>query len=169
MATNKVQTYDTTLRDGSQGEGVSFSMQDKLNLAKALDCMGIDFIEGGWPGSNPKDAEFFAQARSLKLKHARLAAFGSTRHAKNTPGTDPNLKQLVAAKVPVVTIFGKSWDLHVREALRVSLDTNLKMIESSISYLAKRVESAFFDGEHFFDGYRENPDYTLKSLEDALN
>lgn len=168
-AGNKIRIYDTTLRDGTQGEGISFSLQDKLAIAQELDKFGVDYIEGGWPGSNPKDMEFFDSVGKLKLKNTRVAAFGSTRHAKNTPATDPNLKKLVAAKVPVVTIFGKAWDLHVREALRVGLDVNLKMIESSVKYLSKKVDEVFFDAEHFFDGYRENPEYALLSLEAALS
>ncbi len=168
-ASKKIKIYDTTLRDGTQGEGISFSLQDKIAIALELDKFGVDYIEGGWPGSNPKDMDFFLQAQKLRLKNTRVAAFGSTRHAKNTPATDPNLKKLVAAKVPVVTIFGKSWDLHVREALRVGLDVNLQMIESSVKFLCKKVDEVFFDAEHFFDGYSENPEYALKALEAAFN
>jgi len=160
----QVELYDTTLRDGSQGEGISFSLADKLNITRALDALGIHYIEGGWPGSNPKDMEYFEAVSRLKLKHARVAAFGSTRHAKNTPAGDPNLRKLVAARVPVITIFGKSWDLHVRDALRVSLDENLRMIESSVRYLCRKTDQVFFDGEHFFDGYNANPEYALKGL-----
>lgn len=167
-SSDKISIYDTTLRDGTQGEGVSFSLQDKLLIASALDKFGIDYIEGGWPGSNPKDMEFFLEAKSLKLKHARIAAFGSTRHAKNTPSADPNLQKLAACGSPVLTIFGKSWDLHVNEALRVTLDDNLKMIESSVKFLAQKADTVFFDGEHFFDGYRENRAYALKTLQAAV-
>ncbi len=163
----RVEIYDTTLRDGSQGEGVSFSLADKLNITRALDDLGVHYIEGGWPGSNPKDMDYFLAVRKLKLKRAMVAAFGSTRHAKNTPAGDPNLRKLVAARVPVITIFGKSWDLHVRDALRVSLDTNLRMIASSIRYLKKKTGQVFFDGEHFFDGFNANPEYALKTLEAA--
>ncbi len=169
MAKKIIEIYDTTLRDGSQGEGVSFSIGDKINITKELDRFGVDYIEGGWPGSNPKDMEYFKEVLNLKLKNARIAAFGSTRHAKNTPGRDPNLRKLVAAKTPVITIFGKSWDLHVRDALRVSLDKNLDMIESSVRYLARKCDKVFFDAEHFFDGYINNPDYALKCLEAAAN
>jgi len=165
--TGLVKIYDTTLRDGSQGEGVSFSLADKIHLAQEMDALGIHFIEGGWPGSNPKDMDFFKAARTLKLKTAKITAFGSTRHAKNTPVSDPNLQKLAAAKVPVITIFGKSWDLHVRDALRVSLETNLEMIASSVKYLKTKTEQVMFDAEHFFDGYRENPEYALKALEAA--
>ena len=115
---DRIEVYDTTLRDGAQGEGVSFSATDKLDIARRLDEMGFDYIEGGWPGSNPKDVQFFEKAKGLGLKHAKLAAFGSTRRAKNTAGDDPNLKALIEAGTEVVTIFGKCWDLHVREALR---------------------------------------------------
>jgi 2-isopropylmalate synthase len=168
MATQQtVEIYDTTLRDGTQGEGVSISLAGKLEIAEALDDFGVHYIEGGWPGSNPKDMEFFAQARSLKLKHARLAAFGSTRHAKKTPGKDPNLRRLVESEAPVVTIFGKSWDLHVTDALRVDLATNLKMIESSVRYLRDRCETVLYDAEHFFDGYKAKPEYALQTLEAA--
>ncbi len=163
----RIELYDTTLRDGSQGEGVNFSLADKLHITEALDGLGVDYIEGGWPGSNPKDMEYFKAASKLKLKHARVAAFGSTRHAKNKPSQDPNLRQLVAAKVPVITIFGKSWDLHVRDALRVSLEKNLEMIASSIQYVKRKAETVLFDAEHFFDGYNANPDYAVKGLHAA--
>lgn len=165
----RIAIYDTTLRDGSQGEGVSFSVQDKLNITAMLDDLGIHYIEGGWPGSNPKDMDYFTAVSGLKLKNARITAFGSTRHVKNTAGSDPNLRKLVAAKVPVITIFGKSWDMHVYDALRVKLDDNLKMISSSVRYLKKRTDEVLFDGEHFFDGYNSNPEFALKSLEVALD
>lgn len=169
MVVKKVDIYDTTLRDGTQGEGVSISVAGKLDIARELDNFGIDFIEGGWPGSNPKDMEFFTEAQKVKYKNARIAAFGSTRHAKNKPADDPNLQKLVASKAPVITIFGKTWDLHVTDALRVSFDTNLEMIASSISYLKKKCERIFFDAEHFFDGYKNNPEYALKALEAAAD
>ncbi len=165
----RIEIYDTTLRDGSQGEGVSFSALGKIEVARKLDAFGVDFIEGGWPGSNPKDMEFFAAARNLSLRHARIAAFGSTRHAKNTPGRDRNLRQLVQSGAPVVTIFGKSWDLHVTDALRVTLDENLEMIRSSIRYLKKRCETLFYDAEHFYDGYKADADYALKTLRAAVD
>ena len=169
MAKKLIEIYDTTLRDGAQGEGVSFTVQDKLNLTIALDEFGVDYIEGGWPGSNPKDADYFKEVTKLKLKNAKVVAFGSTRHAKNTPGRDPNIRKLVAAKTDVITIFGKSWDLHVTDALRVSLATNLDMIESSVKYLVKKTGKVIYDAEHFFDGYFANPEYALKSLEAAAN
>ncbi|MBN1257017.1 MAG: citramalate synthase, partial [Planctomycetes bacterium] len=167
MPKSSIEIYDTTLRDGTQGEGVSISIAGKLNIARKLDEFGIHYIEGGWPGSNPKDMEFFAEATKLKLSHGRIAAFGSTRHAKNTPGEDPNLQCLVQSKAPVITIFGKSWDLHVNQALRVALPVNLEMIASSIKYLKKRCETVLYDAEHFYDGYKANPEYALKSLEAA--
>ncbi len=162
--TCKVEVYDTTLRDGAQGEGISFSLADKLRLTEEFDTLGIHYVEGGWPGSNPKDLEFFTAVRKLKLRHTRVVAFGSTRHAKNSPAGDPNLQCLVRSGVAVATIFGKSWDLHVRDALRVSLEQNLDMIYSSVEYLKKRIGRVIFDAEHFFDGYRANSEYALKAL-----
>lgn len=162
-----VEIYDTTLRDGSQGEGVNFSLGDKIRLTKLLDELGVHYVEGGWPGSNPKDMEYFAEVRKLRLKHARVAAFGSTRHATHAPSDDPNLRRLVAAKTPVITIFGKSWDLHVRDALRVPLEKNLEMIFSSVKFLRRKCDTVLFDAEHFFDGYAANPEYALRALEAA--
>ena len=127
----RIFTFDTTLRDGTQGEAVSFSVDDKLTIAQKLDEFGIDYIEGGWPGSNPKDREFFARARDLKLKRAKLTAFGSTRFARNTVETDPNLRELVDAGTPAVSIFGKTWDMHVHRALGISEEENLKLISDS--------------------------------------
>ncbi len=160
----RVEIYDTTLRDGSQGEGITFSVADKLALTRELDSLGVDYIEGGWPGSNPKDIDYFAAVRKLRLQKAQVTAFGSTRHARNTPGTDPNLQKIVAAKTGVVTLFGKAWDLHVRDALRVSLSKNLDMISSSVKYMTKKTGEVLFDAEHFFDGYAANPAYALKAL-----
>ncbi len=167
MASKKIEIYDTTLRDGTQGEGVSISVAGKIEIAKELDYFGIKYIEGGWPGSNPKDMEFFKAAQKLKFKNSKIAAFGSTRHAKNKPSQDPNLKMLVESKAPIITIFGKSWDFHVTDALRVPLEVNLEMISSSIKYLIKKCESVFFDAEHFFDGYKSNPEYALQALSSA--
>lgn len=169
MCPQSISIYDTTLRDGSQGEGVSFSVADKLHILHALDDLGIHYVEGGWPGSNPKDVEFFEEAACLKLRHTRVAAFGSTRHAKHTPGKDPNLRKLVASRAPVVTIFGKTWDLHVTDALRVPLETNLQMIQSSIRYLVGKVPTVYYDAEHFFDGYKANPAYALQTLRAAVD
>ena len=158
--------YDTTLRDGTQGEDVSFSVEDKLRIAQKLDEFGIDFIEGGWPGSNPRDHEFFRRAKSLRLRHALIAAFGSTRRAKNKVGTDPNILALLESETPVVTVFGKSWILHVMEALRITEEENLEIIEDSVSYL-KKSRRVIYDAEHFFDGFKANAEYALKTLQAA--
>ncbi|MBI2982121.1 MAG: citramalate synthase [Deltaproteobacteria bacterium] len=161
----KVDLYDTTLRDGAQGEGISFSVEDKLRVSQKLDQLGISYIEGGWPGSNPKDDEFFS--RKLKLRSAKLVAFGSTRRPGVKTSQDRVLKALLKAGTSVVTIFGKSWDLHVREALRASLDENLDMIHDSVSFLKGRVDQVFFDAEHFFDGFKANRSYALKAVQAA--
>ncbi len=165
----KLLFFDTTLRDGSQAEGISFSVADKIRIARMLDEWGIDYIEGGWPGSNPKDITFFREMQAVKLKHAKLTAFGSTAHPNYAPEEDPNLLALVEAKTPAVAIFGKSWDLHAKEALRVSLDKNLLLIRDSIRFLVKNGIEVVFDAEHFFDGYKANPAYALKALEAALD
>jgi 2-isopropylmalate synthase len=165
----RVEIFDTSLRDGTQSEHISYSMSDKLEIARQLDALGVDFIEGGWPGSNPKDLDFFKAAQKEKWVHAKITAFGSTRHAKNKPSEDPNLKALTEAGAPVMCIFGKTWDFHVTEALRVSLEDNLKMIETSVAYLAKHSEQVLYDAEHFFDGYKANPDYALRTLQAALD
>jgi 2-isopropylmalate synthase len=168
-ASARVEIFDTTLRDGTQSEHVAYSLADKLEIAHALDGLGIDYIEGGWPGSNPKDQGFFDAARNEKWSHARITAFGSTRHAKNAPADDPNLQALVASRAPVLIIFGKSWDFHVTDALRVSLDENLAMIESSVKYLSGHCAEMLYDAEHFFDGYKTNPVYAQKTLQAAAN
>ncbi len=134
----RISTFDTTLRDGTQGEAVSFSVDDKLIIAQKLDELGIDYIEGGWPGSNPKDRDFFARAKDLKLRHAKLVAFGSTHFAKNAVDQDPNPRELVDAETPVVSIFGKSWDLHVHRALNITEEENLRIIAETVSYLKQR-------------------------------
>lgn len=162
-----VEIYDTTLRDGSQCEDVNFSVEDKVTVAKALDDLGIHYIEGGWPGSNPKDAEFFSRSRKLKLGQAKLAAFGSTRRPGVTAAKDPNLKALVESGAPVACIFGKSWDFHVTKALEIGLEENLDLIFDSVKYLKKHFEKVFFDAEHFFDGYRANPTFALQVLRSA--
>ncbi len=169
MKQTRILVYDTTLRDGAQGERVSFSVEDMLRVARRLDDLGFAYIEGGWPGANPKAVEFFTRARKLKLKQAKLAAFGSTRHAKHRPAADPNLTGLLAAKTPVVTIFGKAWDLHVREALRVPLPQNLTMITDSVAHLKAAGREVLFDAEHFFDGFAANPAYALAALRAALD
>ncbi len=164
-----ILVYDTTLRDGSQGEGVNFSLEDKLRLTKALDALGAHYIEGGWPGSNPKDVDFFEAMKKIRLRHAKLVAFGSTRRAGNRADSDPNLALLADSGAAAAAIVGKSWDLHVRDALRVSLADNLDMIASSVKFLRKNLGQAFFDAEHFFDGFKRNPEYALDSLDAALS
>ncbi len=159
--------YDTTLRDGTQGENVTLSLADKLRVARMLDEYGMPYIEGGWPGSNPKDIEFFGAARTMRWETAKLAAFGSTRHRSNTPADDPNLRELVAAETPVVTIFGKSWLLHVTEVLGATPGENLDMIADSIGFIVDRGREAIYDAEHFFDGYRDDRDYALSTLRAA--
>jgi len=163
----KILTFDTTLRDGAQGEGISFSVEDKLAIARKLDELGIDYIEGGWPGSNPKDAAFFARARELELENARLAAFGATRLAKNPVQEDRSVLALVAAGTPVVSIFGKTWDLHVRRALGIGLEDNLLLIGDTVRFLKEHDKEVVFDAEHFFDGYAANADYAIRTLEAA--
>jgi 2-isopropylmalate synthase len=157
-----VQLYDTTLRDGAQEEGISFSVEDKLKICQKLDELGIDFIEGGWPGSNPKDSEFFAQARKLRLAHSTLVAFGSTRRSYSQVGKDPNLRALLQAGTGTVTIVGKAWDKQVTRVLETTLKENLSMTTDSINYLKAKGVKVFFDAEHFFDGYRDNPQYALQ-------
>jgi 2-isopropylmalate synthase len=163
----KVELYDTTLRDGAQSEGISFSVVDKLNIARKLDGLGIHFIEGGWPGSNPKDAEFFKEARGLKLKNARIAVFGSTRRQNVKAEKDKNLTMLVGAGAEVATIVGKSSEQQVVQVLETTLDENLNMVADSIKYLKSKGLTVFFDAEHFFDGFKANPAYSLKVVEVA--
>ena len=163
----EVELYDTTLRDGAQKEGISFSVVDKLKIAAKLDELGIHYIEGGWPGSNPKDAEFFEKMRSLELKNAQIAVFGSTRHAGIKAEEDENLIMLVNAGFGTATIVAKSSDLHVKRVLGTTLEENLSMIDDSVRHLKARGMKVFFDAEHFFDGYKSNPEYSLKTLEVA--
>lgn len=163
----RVDIYDTTLRDGSQGEGVNFSLQDKLHITQRLDDLGVDFIEGGYPLSNPKDFEYFQKVRHLPLKHAKVAAFGMTRRKGVAPAEDTCLKALLDAETPLVTLVGKTWDLHVREVLNTTLDENLGMIADSVAYCQAAGRTVFYDAEHFFDGYRHNPDYALRTLRAA--
>jgi 2-isopropylmalate synthase len=160
--------YDTTLRDGTQREGLVLSLADKLKIARRLDEAGFPYIEGGWPGSNPKDVDFFAAAKSMTWQNARLAAFGSTRHRANTPANDPNLLALVAAETPVVTIFGKSWLLHVTEVLGATPDENMAMVGDSVSFCRAAGREVVYDAEHFFDGYKHDPAYALATLRAAL-
>jgi len=165
---SKIFIYDTILRDGAQSEAISFSVEDKLKIAKRLDEAGVDYIEGGWPGSNPKDVEFFERVKSVSLSHAKIAAFGSTRRGNVRAEEDNNLRQLIDSGTPVVTIFGKSWDLHVTDALRVTLDQNVEMIYDSVQFLKKRGKEVIFDAEHFFDGFKANPEYALQTIKAAV-
>ncbi|MFH1612161.1 MAG: citramalate synthase [bacterium] len=164
---NFVEIYDTTLRDGTQGEGISFSVEDKIRIALKLDSLGFHYIEGGWPGSNPKDVEFFKKIKKENLKNAKICAFGSTRRAKNKVNEDTNIKALIDAETPVVTIFGKSWLLHVKNVLNIDEKTNLDLILDSIQYLKSKVKEVFFDAEHFFDGFKDNANYALEVLKKA--
>src|SRR5262245_26887304 len=159
-----IQIYDTTLRDGTQGEGVSLSVHDKLQITERLDEIGIDFVEGGYPASNPKDEEYFERARKLRLANAKVCAFGMTRRRGMKPADDVGIQALVAAETPVVTIVGKTWDFHVTEVLRVSLQENLDMIAETIEYLAGKVREVFYDAEHFFDGFAASPEYALQTI-----
>ncbi len=164
---SRIQIYDTTLRDGTQAEDISFQVQDKVQIARRLDELGIDYIEGGWPGSNPKDITFFHEIKKETLNHSKIAAFGSTRRAKVTPAEDNNIQMLIEAEPDAVTIFGKTWDFHVREALRISLEENLELINDSLVYLKGRIGEVIYDAEHFFDGYKANPEYAIKTLQAA--
>jgi len=162
-----IQLYDTTLRDGAQFQGINLSVTDKLAISRKLDQLGIDYIEGGWPGSNPTDAEFFCQARSLELSHSVIVAFGSTRKANVNVSEDPNIRALLDASTSVVTLVGKSWDLHVKEILDTSLEENLAMIFDSIAYLKRKGIKVFFDAEHYFDGFKANQEYALQVVKVA--
>jgi 2-isopropylmalate synthase len=168
-AAEKVEIYDTTLRDGSQQVGLDLTVADKLHVAAALDSLGVDVIEGGWPGSNPKDAEFFARAAELPWRHARLAAFGATRPPRRTAEDDPNLQALLAAGTPIVTLVGKAWTLHVDEALRTTREENLAMVAESVRFMAREGRRVIFDAEHFFDGYRADRGYALAVLAAAAD
>ncbi len=164
-----IQLFDTTLRDGTQAEGVSFSADDKLRIAARLDDFGVDYIEGGWPGSNPKDMEFFERAANeLTLKHAKIVAFGSTCRVKTKPAKDPQIQLLIEANTPVVSIFGKSWEMQVTDVLRTTLDENLRMIRESVAYVKAQGREVVYDAEHFFDGYKANPEYALATLKAAV-
>ncbi|MEX1115774.1 MAG: citramalate synthase [Akkermansiaceae bacterium] len=167
MSTKPVFLYDTTLRDGTQGEGFQLSGLDKLRIAERLDQFGIDYIEGGWPGSNPKDIEFFREAKKLKLTHAKLAAFGSTRRADSAVEDDPQVRLLLEAETPVVTIFGKSWELQVTEVLRTTVEENQAMIRDTVAHLVKHGREVIYDAEHFFDGYKDSAEHALATLEAA--
>jgi 2-isopropylmalate synthase len=159
-----LQIYDTTLRDGTQGEGVSFTRDDKIKILTLLDAFRVDYVEGGWPGSNPKDVEFFDAVKDIELSHTKIAAFGSTCRAGNAPEDDANLRALLDCETPVVTIFGKSWKLHVTEVLRTTLEENLRIIEDSVRYLIAADREVIYDAEHFFDGYKADASYALETL-----
>ncbi|KAF1085072.1 2-isopropylmalate synthase [Sporotomaculum syntrophicum] len=163
----RVEIYDTTLRDGTQGEGISLSAKDKVKIALKLDELGFHYIEGGWPGSNPKDLRFFELIREHQLKNARICAFGSTRKSGTAADQDENLQQIVRSKAPVATIFGKTWDFHVTHALMTTLEDNLNMIEESVAYLKQQGMEVFYDAEHFFDGFIANREYALATLQAA--
>ena len=161
---SRITIYDTTLRDGSQTEGIAFTLNDKIKITEKLDEIGIHYIEGGWPGSNPKDKAYFKNVRKKKLKHSKIVAFGSTRRAKTKASDDVNLRELVKSQTEVITIFGKTWDLHVTDVIKTTLAENLTMISDSIDFLKKKKRKVFYDAEHFFDGYKANPEYALKTL-----
>ena len=161
--------YDTTLRDGTQGENINFSAEDKLKIAKRLDDIGIHYIEGGWPGSNPRDKRFFELAKTTKFKTARLTAFGATRRPGIAARDDSNLAALLDSDTAAVTIFGKSWNLHVEQVLNINRDENLAMIAESVAFLKAAGREVIYDAEHFFDGFDEDPDYALQSLFAALD
>jgi 2-isopropylmalate synthase len=165
---NTIQIYDTTLRDGTQREGLSLTANDKLRVAHLLDDLGVAYIEGGWPGSNPKDVEFFQRVKALPLKHARVAAFGSTMRVGGTPDEDSNVLALIEAETPVCTVVGKTWTLHVEEVLRTTQPENLRLICETLAYLKGRGREVIYDAEHFFDGFRANPEYALATLNAAL-
>jgi 2-isopropylmalate synthase len=166
--TRVIELYDTTLRDGTQAENFNLSVDDKIKVCRQLDRIGIDYIEGGWPGSNPLAVDFFKRMQDVELKQAKLAAFGSTCHFQKSPENDANIQALLAAQTPAVTIFGKSWDIHVIDALRIELEDNLQIIEDSLAYLRPRVQHLIYDAEHFFDGFKNNRDYCLATLGKAI-
>ncbi|MEE8322739.1 MAG: citramalate synthase, partial [Candidatus Bathyarchaeia archaeon] len=158
----KIFVYDTTLRDGMQAEGISFSLHDKLAIAKCLDNLGIQYIEGGFAASNQKEMTFFSELANLRLKNAKVAAFGSTRRAKTKVEKDPSIEAILACKTPAAAIVGKAWDMHVTDVLSCSLDENLKMCADSVKYLKEKGLEVIFDAEHFYDGYKNNPEYAMK-------
>src|SRR3954454_20043309 len=167
----RIHVYDTTLRDGSQGEGINFSLQDKLAITRRLDELGVDYIEGGYPLSNPKDYEYFQEVRKLKLQHAKIAAFSMTRRKTCDPAADVCLKALVDSRAAIITIVGKTWDMHVTEVLGATIDENLRMIQDSVRHCKAQphVDEVIYDAEHFFDGFKANPAYAVKTLQAALD
>ena len=162
--TKHIQVYDTTLRDGCQSEDVSLTVEDKVTIAERLDDLGFDYIEGGWPGSNDRDAAFFKEIKKIKIRHAKIAAFGSTRRSGVRASADRNLQLLLRTGTQVATVVGKTWDMHVREALRIPLNENLEILNDTIAFLKKNFDEAIFDAEHFFDGYFHNPEYAIACL-----
>jgi len=166
---NTIQIYDTTLRDGTQSEELNLSTEDKLRIATRLDQLGVAYIEGGWPGSNPKDKRFFAEMKQYQLSTAKLAAFGSTHAAKATAQSDANLLALIESEAPVLTIFGKTWDIHVTDALKITLERNLELIRDSLAFLRPHAQELFYDAEHFFDGYKKNAEYAVTCLKTAMD
>src|SRR5262245_11235323 len=169
MSTRRIEIYDTTLRDGTQGEGFNLSLQDKLLIAQKLDELGVDYIEGGFPLSNPKDEAFFREARTMKLAHAQVAAFGMTRRRGVKAEEDPGMKALLGAQTPVVTLVGKSSEFHATTVLGVTTDENLAMISDSVRLMKSAGRKVVYDAEHFFDAYRANPEYALRSILSAEN
>jgi len=169
LSKQSIKIYDTTLRDGSQAEDIAFSLEDKVRIAQKLDELGIHYIEGGWPGSNPKDLHFFKEIKSIPLSQSKIVAFGSTCRAGTLPQNDSNIQSLIEAGTESVTIFGKSWDIHPLEALNITLDQNLEIIHQSVQFLKDRVSEVIFDAEHFFDGFKSNPVYALSTLKAAAD
>ena len=167
-STTALEIYDTTLRDGAQAEDVSFSAEDKVRIAQKLDELGVHFIEGGWPGANPKDIDFFQMMKTIPLTHAEVIAFGSTRKASNPVKKDSNIQALLRAETNIITLFGKTWSLHVTDALGISLAKNLELIGDSVAYLRGKGRRVFYDAEHFFDGYKTNPEYALATIRKAV-
>jgi 2-isopropylmalate synthase len=163
-----LEIYDTTLRDGAQAEDVSFSAEDKVRVVQQLDELGVQFIEGGWPGANPKDIEFFRMIKETPLRNGAVVAFGSTRKASNTVQKDGNIQALLDAETKLITLFGKTWSLHVTDALGISLAKNLEIIGDSVAYLRSKNRRVFYDAEHFFDGYKTNPEYALETVRRAV-
>ncbi len=169
MEQGKVKLYDTTLRDGTQAEGISLSVEDKLKITKLLDNLGVDYIEGGWPGSNPKDVEYFERVQGLELKQAKIVAFGSTCRVNTEPACDENILAMVNAQTPVVAVVGKSWMLHVTDVLRTTPEENLRIIRETVAYVKSQGKEIVYDAEHFFDGYKDDPIYTLSTLQAAVD
>ncbi|MFW6178912.1 MAG: citramalate synthase, partial [Desulfohalobiaceae bacterium] len=162
-----ISIYDTTLRDGTQAEDLHLSTEDKIRISQKLDDLGLDYIEGGWPGSNPTDELFFQEIQNYALKKAKMVAFGATHNPKSSPEKDQGFQKILQAGTEAVTLFGKSWEVHVKEALRISMDKNLELIQNSLAYFRPKVQELFFDAEHFFDGFKANKDYALACLKKA--